>query len=277
MKKKNYVANVNGRQFIIEGHYINKALFIKDLKRNGYRVYPVYVVTEHQYQYLMNNTNMTREDFKNVKKMTTKYIVKVEGKKKPVKVSAISEEEVADKLTERGYKFNPLHIVTEEQYRCLQVDTECTDKDYKWVKFPNKLELFPVYDGKWRKAHKEQMQIASQICKEKIDTTSEFNTFDYTKAMELALEEMNVDTPLENNSFACQTAKERYDKYCIDSETGELLHPFKMGMCDFCPLKRGREPNCHGDLFLLLDCKEADTAQKAYKKLAKMKWYNCYK
>lgn len=58
---KNYKAMVTdkdtGKRVTIESQYNTKKDFIKDLRRNGYRVNPLYVKTAEVFDYIIDNTN----------------------------------------------------------------------------------------------------------------------------------------------------------------------------------------------------------------------------
>lgn len=51
----------------ITSEYPTKTAFIKDLRANGYRVNEKRVAEEKVYNYIMDNTNATNEDFKRIK------------------------------------------------------------------------------------------------------------------------------------------------------------------------------------------------------------------
>lgn len=56
-----------GEKVCIVSEYPTKTNFIKDIRSNGYRVNPIRVAEEEVYNYIMDNTNATNEDFKRIK------------------------------------------------------------------------------------------------------------------------------------------------------------------------------------------------------------------
>lgn len=50
---------------VVEMEHVNKKAFIKDLRSNGYRVNDKRVAEKERYDWIMDNTNATDEDFKN--------------------------------------------------------------------------------------------------------------------------------------------------------------------------------------------------------------------
>lgn len=54
----------NNARIIIEGIYTSKAEFIKDLRENGYSVNNNKVKTKEVFDYIINHTNCSLEDWK---------------------------------------------------------------------------------------------------------------------------------------------------------------------------------------------------------------------
>ena len=61
-----------GRKVVITSDYERKADFIDDLRRNGYRVNPLYVKTADVYDYIVQNTNCNPWDWREINEAPTK-------------------------------------------------------------------------------------------------------------------------------------------------------------------------------------------------------------
>ena len=73
MKKFKTIATdkKTGEKICIVSEYPTKTNFIKDIRANGYRVNPIRVAEEKNYDYIMDHTNATDNDFKKYKKVNT--------------------------------------------------------------------------------------------------------------------------------------------------------------------------------------------------------------
>lgn len=60
---------VDKTKVIIESECNSKAEFIKELRANGYSVNPLKVKTKEVFEFIMNNTNVSPEDWKKIKKV----------------------------------------------------------------------------------------------------------------------------------------------------------------------------------------------------------------
>lgn len=60
------VKDSKGKINVIEGLYTTKSAFIKDLRANGYKVNYYKVKEIDVYEYIINETNATPDDWKNI-------------------------------------------------------------------------------------------------------------------------------------------------------------------------------------------------------------------